>query len=138
MTAPASAYRPREPQEPSTPQLFGQALENAISLLKDEVALAKAELKQTARDATKGAGMFGGAGVAALYGGGALVAAAIAGLAVVMPVWLSALIIGAVLLTVAAALAVVGKKKMSQASPAVDRTQANVKRDIKAVKGASS
>ena len=52
--------------------------------------LAQAELTEKGRHAGKGAGMFGGAGLVALYGVGALVAAAILGLATVIEPWIAA------------------------------------------------
>jgi Putative Actinobacterial Holin-X, holin superfamily III len=63
--------------------------------------------------------MFGGAGVVALYGVGALTAAAILGLAVVLDAWLAALLVGIGYLAVAGVLALTGKKKVEQATPPV-------------------
>ena len=60
--------------------------------------LAQAELAEKGRHAGKGAGMFGGAGLVALYGVGALVTAAILGLATVLEPWIAAAAIGVVLL----------------------------------------
>jgi membrane protein len=53
------------------------------TLIRQEMRLAQAELAEKGRHAGKGAGMFGGAGLVALYGVGALIAAAILGLATV-------------------------------------------------------
>ncbi|MFN3866218.1 MAG: phage holin family protein [Demequina sp.] len=128
--------RPSDPQHMSTPQLMSRALEDLTSLVRDEMALAKTELQDAARSATVGAGMFGAAGVMALYGVGALVAAAIAGLAVVLPLWLAALIVAIVLFAVAGVAVLMGKKKVKAAKPPIDTATTNVKRDIDTVKGA--
>ena len=61
--------------------------------------------------------MFGGAGLVALYGVGALVAAAIIGIGTVLEPWIAAAIVGAVLLAVAGILALTGKKQVEQAGP---------------------
>lgn len=49
-------------------QIASDLLDSASTLIQQEVALAKAELSQTVTRTGKGAGMLGGAGVAALFG----------------------------------------------------------------------
>lgn len=122
----------------STPQLISRAIEDVSTLVHDEIALAKAEIQQSVKSAAVGAGMFSAAGVLALYGGGALVAAAIAGLATVVPIWVSALIIAVALFAIAAVAVLVGKKKVGEATPPLDATKTNVQRDVETVKGAHS
>ena len=98
--------------------------EQTSTLVRTEVQLAKAEIQETVKDVGKGAGLFGGAGLTALYGVGALIATAILGLATVVDAWLAALIVTVVLFAVAAVLALAGKKKVSQAPPPVGGDQA--------------
>jgi uncharacterized protein YneF (UPF0154 family) len=82
-----------------------------------------------------GAGLFGGAGVIALFGVGALVACAILALDLVLSVWLAALIVGVALLVDAGIAALLGKKQVSKALPAKPaETIDNVKADLAAVK----
>jgi hypothetical protein len=70
-----------------------------------------------------------------VYGGGALVAAAVLGVAEAMPAWLAALIVALVLLLVAGVLAVVGKRKVASAGPPVpEQALRGVKQDVKTVK----
>lgn len=126
----------RRTEEMSTPQLISQAMENVTSLVQDEMALAKTEIQQTVRDAGIGAGMFGAAGVLALYGLGALVATLILALSLLVDAWLAGLIVTVVLFAIAAVVALMGKKKVDAATPPVEKTKANVQRDIKTVKGA--
>ena len=118
----------------STPQLLSKAVNDAADLLRGEITLAKAEIQQSVDDAKASAGMFGVAGVMAAYGGIALVGAAVAGLAVVVDVWLAALIVAVVLFIVAGVAAAVGKKKADNVSPPLDRSKVNVQRDIETVK----
>jgi len=55
-------------------------------------------------------------------------------LAYVMPAWLAAVIVGVVLLGVAGVLALVGKKQVSQATPAMPEDAVrNVKADVATV-----
>jgi hypothetical protein len=87
------------------------------TLIRQEMRLAQAELTEKGRHASKGAGMFGGAGLVALYGVGALIAAAILGLATVLEPWIAAAAVGAGLLLVAAILVLKGKKELEEAGP---------------------
>ncbi|WP_405111047.1 phage holin family protein [Micromonospora sp. NBC_01405] len=105
--------------EPSTAELVQRATEQVSRLVRDELALARAELTQKGKHAGIGIGLFGGGGALALYGLGALVAAVILLLALVMPAWLGALIVAVALFLLAGILALVGKKQVSQAVPPV-------------------
>ena len=121
----------------TTGQLVSRLSTELSALVRSELQLAKVEMLGKAKRAGVGAGLFGGAGVIALYGGGALVAAAILALALVMDAWLAALIVGVVLLAVAGVVAMLGKKQVDQATPAAPtHTVENVKQDVQAVKEA--
>lgn len=122
--------------ELSTPQLMSRLSHQTSELVSAEVRLAKAELQESIKHAGLGVGMFGAAGVLGLYAGGALVAAAVLGLAVVLPAWLAALAVGAALLLVVGILALTGKKQVQQAPPPLQESAASVQADVAAVKGA--
>jgi hypothetical protein len=122
-------------EELSTGQLVSRAVEQISTLVKDELALAQAEMTRKAKRAGLGAGLLGGAGLIALYGMGCLVAAAILGLAVVVDAWLAAVIVGVVLLVVAGVLGLIGKKDVSEAVPAKpEEAVAGIKTDVDVVK----
>ncbi|HTJ37671.1 MAG TPA: phage holin family protein [Dactylosporangium sp.] len=136
---PAAAPRVQNPitspappvSERSTAELVRLAAEQISTLVRDELKLAQIELTQKGKRAGVGVGMFGGAGVVALYGVGALLAAAIIGLATVVPAWLSALIVGVVLLAVAGLLALLGRGQVRKAVPPLPQeTVAGVRADI--------
>jgi len=119
----------------STGDLVRQAAEQITRLVRDELALAKAEMTDKGRRAGVGAGLLGGGGAIALYGVAALIAAVILGLAEAMPAWLAALIVGVLLLGAAAVLALVGRARVKQALPAVpEETVRSVRADIDEVK----
>jgi Putative Actinobacterial Holin-X, holin superfamily III len=108
------------------------------TLIRQEMRLAQAELAEKGRHAGKGAGMFGGAGLVALYGVGALIAAAILGLATVLEPWIAAAAVGVVLLLVAGILALTGKKELEEAGPPKpERALDSVQRDIETVKASA-
>jgi hypothetical protein len=123
--------------EPSTAELVQHATEQLSRLVRDELALARAELMGTARHAGLGIGLLGTGGLLALYGLGALVLAAVLGLAVVLPGWLAALIVGGALLVLAMLTAVAGVGQARQAVPPVpERLAGSVRADIDTVTNA--
>ncbi|NBE84309.1 phage holin family protein [Micromonospora rubida] len=127
----------RTGSEPSTAELVQRATEQVSRLVRDELALARAELTQKGKHAGIGIGLFGGGGALALYGLGALVAAVILLLALVMPAWLGALIVAVALFLVAGILALIGKKQVSQAVPPVPvATVRSVRADVDTVTAA--
>jgi hypothetical protein len=125
----------RTEQDKPLGELVQDLSRQTSTLIRQEMRLAQAELAEKGRHAGKGAGMFGGAGLVALYGVGALITAAILGLATVLEPWIAAAAIGAGLLVVAGILALTGKKELEEAGPpkpeqAID----SVQRDIETVK----
>jgi hypothetical protein len=104
-----------------TGELVRQASQQASELVRAELRLAMAEMKGKARQTGKGAGLLGGAGLVALYGAAAGLAAVIAALALVLPVWAAALIVAGVLLIVAAVLGMLGRTRVGRGVPPVPR-----------------
>ena len=104
-------------------------------LVRDEIQLAQTEISAKVKTAGVGVGAFGAAGVLALYGLALFIAAAVLGLALVLPAWLAALIVGVVVLAIAGIAALIGKRKVNEAAPAVpERTVASVKEDVAEIK----
>ena len=124
-----------DPRELPTGELVSQLSEQTSRLVRDELQLALAELKQKGKQAGIGAGLTGAAGSVALYGLGALVIAVIAALALVLPVWAAALIVGAALLGLAGVLALAGMRQVKRATPPMpEQAIASTKRDVETVK----
>lgn len=118
-------------QTPATAELVRQLSEQTARLAHQEVELAKAELTAKGKRAGIGAGMFGAAGVFGLYAAGALVAAAVLGLAHAVSAWLSALIVGIVLGAIAGALALQGRVTVARATPPIpEQATESVKEDV--------
>jgi membrane protein len=123
----------------SVAELVQQLSQQTAGLVRQEMRLATVELQQKGKKAGIGAGMFGGAGVVALYGVGALIAAAILGIATFLEPWIAAVIVGVVLLAVAGILALTGKKQVEQAGPPVpEQAMESAKRDVDEVKRAKA
>lgn len=141
----ASPYVPpaagTSPEDASIGDLIGNITDDFSTLVRQEMELAKAEISQTVSKAGKGAGMFGGAGLAGYFTLLFLSLAlwwalgAMIGDGDAQPAlgW-SALIVAAIWAVVAAVLAVTGRKEIKQAE-GLPRTQDTVKKIPDAVKG---
>jgi hypothetical protein len=118
-------------RERSLPELLRQLSQEITQLLKQEIELAKAEVGEKGRQAGKGAGLLGSAGVIGLGAVGALTACFILALDAVMPAWLAALIVAVVYGVVAAILAMQGRNRIRQATPPVpEQTVETLKEDV--------
>jgi uncharacterized membrane protein YqjE len=138
MAAPDSP-RPAIGEDPTLGALVHDMTQQMSTLVRDEMRLAQAEMTQKGKAAGLGIGLFGGAGLVALYGVGTLIATVILVLALAVPAWVSALIVTVVLFAVAGVLALVGKKNVSQATPAKpEQAIAGLKEDIATAKGERS
>jgi uncharacterized membrane protein YqjE len=130
-----SQVRTEELSERSVGDLVQQLSQQTATLVRQEMRLAQVEVQEKGKRAGIGAGMFGGAGLVALYGVGAVVAAVIMLVATAIEPWISALIVGVVLLAVAGILALLGRKQVEQATPAKpERAVESVQDDVEHVK----
>ena len=111
--------------------LVKDATQQAQTLVRQEIELAKAELGEKGKKAGIGAGMFGGAGLFGLFAFGAFTAAFIGAVDLAVPFWAAALIVAAVYGAIAGVLALTGKNKVQEATPPVpEETVDNVKEDV--------
>ncbi|MCU7724764.1 phage holin family protein [Actinoplanes sp. KI2] len=117
--------------EQSTAELVQTASEQISRLVKDEIALAKAELAEKGKHAGIGIGLFSGAGVFVFYGVGATIATLIIVFDLFLPLWLAALIWTVVLFLTAGILALFGKNQVSKVGPPEpEATIESVKLDV--------
>ncbi|KFU77082.1 Uncharacterized membrane protein YqjE [Amycolatopsis lurida] len=121
--------------EKSVGELVSDLSDEVKHLVRDEMRLAVFELQRKGKKMGFGAGLFGAAGVFALFGLATLIAAVVLALALVMPAWLAAVVTGAALLLIAGLSAIVGKKEVSSATPPVpEEAIAGVREDVDTVK----
>lgn len=104
-------------------------------LVRDEIQLAKAELVPAAKNAGIGAGLFGAAGYFAICALSVLYFAAAFALAQVVDTWLAFLIVGVVLLLIAAVLGLVGFLLVKRVK-APEKTIANANATVAELKAA--
>jgi membrane protein len=123
------------PRDQSIGELVKSLSEQTSQLVRDEMRLAAAELKQKGKRAGVGAGLFGGAAVLSLYAGGALVTCLIVALAQAMDLWAAALIVCGGLLALAGIAGLLGKRQVAQAAPvAPEQAVEGLRRDVATVK----
>ncbi|WP_067862775.1 phage holin family protein [Nocardia shimofusensis] len=126
------------PGDRSMSELVEDATAQVSRLVRDEMRLARAEIAEKAGGIAKGTGVAGAGAVLALYGGVALTAAAVFALALVLPEWASALIVGVALLAVGGVLALIGKNKVTRAAPPLPtEAQEGVREDLAAIREGS-
>ena len=112
-------------------ELLKQLSEETTTLVRKELDLAKAEMTEKAKEAGKGAGMFGAAGILGFLALGALTAFFIMLLDGVVPNWAAALIVAAVYAAIAGVLALTGKKNVKEATPPKpEQTVETIKEDV--------
>jgi hypothetical protein len=127
----------RTNEDRSVGELVNQLSQQTSTLVRQELRLAQTELQEKGKRVGIGAGMFGGAGLAALYGVGALVAAAIIGIGTLLEPWIAAVIVGVVLLAVAGVLALSGRKQVERGTPPLpEQAIESAKRDVDEIKAA--
>jgi hypothetical protein len=128
----------RDLADASVGQLVGLAAQDLSTLMRQEIALAKAEMKREAIKAGRAYGMFGGAGFAGYM---VLLFASIAawwGLATVVPNGWAALIVTAVWAVIGAVLYQAGRRRMREVHPLPQRTTETLKELPETLKGAVS
>jgi uncharacterized membrane protein YqjE len=118
-------------RDDSIGDLLKQLSQDTSTLVRQEMALARAELTEQGKRAGTGAGMLGGAGVAGLLTLGALTATVIGVLDTAMAFWLAALIVTVVWAAIAGVLALQGRNKIKEAGPPAPQTVETVKEDVR-------
>ena len=123
-----------EPEETSIGELIGNISDDLSRLFRQEVELAKSEVKQEAAKAGKAAGMLGGAGFAGYLAVVLLSFAAVFGLANVMNAGWAALIVAVIWAVIGGVLYTTGRKQLQTVDPVPHRTMDTLKEDAQWLK----
>ncbi|ONI80850.1 hypothetical protein ALI22I_43860 [Saccharothrix sp. ALI-22-I] len=110
-------------------QLLGELTEDLSRLMRQELELAKAEIRQEATKAGKAAGMLGGAGFAGYMTAVLLSLALMFGLGSLMALGWAALIVAALWAVVGFVLFSIGRARLRKVSPKPERTIETLKED---------
>jgi len=115
--------------ERSVSEVLQDIFGNVQDIVRSEVRLARAEIKtEAAKTARAGKSLIAG-GVLGLYAGGLLLLAAVYGLSMIIAPWLAALVVGATVAVVAAALISVGRERLRLVKKP-EKTLRTVKEDV--------
>jgi hypothetical protein len=126
---------------PQTPertigQLVADATNDLSTIMRNEIALAKAELAEDAKTAGRSAGMFVGAAFIGLLGLIFLFHTIANVIAIWLPVWAGYAITTALLFAVAAVLVLIGRRSISTVKGKPERAIKNAQETIAQLKSA--
>jgi hypothetical protein len=116
-------------REPTLGELFSDLAGDLSTLVRQEIALARAETMETARAAARNSAMMGVGGALAYAGLIVLLIAIAYLLGEVMPLWLATLIVGVIAAAIGGALIMAGKNRMANLSVMPERTVESIKED---------
>jgi Putative Actinobacterial Holin-X, holin superfamily III len=120
---------PRIKAERSLATLLADVAGETVELVRQELALFKAELQQKLSRAGTGAALVGVGALIAYSGWLFLLLAAVFALTLVVPAWAAALIVGVLVVGIGGVLALVGKSRMRADALATGRTMQSLRED---------
>jgi len=121
---------------PSLVELVSELPGRVTDLVHAEIQLLKTEVIGKLKSLGIGAGLLLGAAIVLGFMFGVLLTAAILALSLVMPGWLAALLVAAVLLIVAAILALVGWRVLKRGIPPIPNESIHsLQRDVRTIRG---
>lgn len=117
-------------------RLIGDLPGYIVDLVKSELEQLKSEIVGKLKAAGIGIGLLVGASAFLFFALGVFTAAAILGLATVLPAWAAALIVGGALVVIAVILVLIGISLLKKGVPPTPETTIeSVKQDVNAIKG---
>ncbi len=99
-------------------------------IIRGEIALARTEAREKVKRVRGPVALLGGAAAAGLFAGACFLTACIAALALVMPVWLAALLLGILLALCAGAAFAMGRSKLGEVDLVPQQTVQTIREDI--------
>lgn len=135
----SGAGRAREPEqraaaERSPVEIIKDIVGNVQEIIRSEIRLARLEMTDKAKNASRAAIMIAAGAIFGLYAFGFLLVCIYKLLTYAIWPWVSALIIGFVLGTLAGGLLYAGRKRMKEVRPAPEQTVQSVKENVQWVK----
>jgi uncharacterized membrane protein YqjE len=111
-------------------ELLENIVDNIQGIIRSEVRLAKAEIREETSKASRAGAVLAAGAVLGLYGLGFLLLTGVYALEQVMAPWLSALIVGVVVALISAILLMSGRKLLKAVHPTPERTVQTVKENL--------
>ena len=110
---------------------------NARGIIRSEVQLAKAEIKEELRSAARVAAFYAAAGICAVFALGFILWAGVYGLLHLVPLWLAALIVGLAMAVIGGIAFYMAKKEVRRLSFKADQAIAAAKEKVRWAKNRS-
>ncbi len=118
-------------QGKSFAQVVRDALDHVQEIIRSEIRLAKTEFREEAGRAKQGAIYFGAGALCGVFAAGFLLLALVYLLALFIPAWIAALIVGALVGLVALFLVSLGRRYFRNFRIVPERTAATLKEDVR-------
>ncbi|GAA6527575.1 phage holin family protein [Intrasporangium sp. DVR] len=125
-------------QERTLGQLVASATQDMSTLVRGEIALAKAEVSGQLKKAGKGGGLLAGAAIIGFYSVYFIFTTLVEVLDIWLPRWAAYLIITVLMLLIAGILAMVGIRKMKTVEPTPKKAVAEAQQTVAALKAATA
>jgi hypothetical protein len=122
-----------EPGRESAANLVGRLVDDVTALVRNEIALGRAELRESLLSARKALDALALGAALWLAGALALVAAAILALSKSLEPWLAATIVGAALALIGYLVMRAARKKLAPSALKPERTREAIRRDVQVV-----
>jgi len=121
-------YMPAEDR--SFSDVFQDILHNVQDIVRSEVRLAKTEIREEVGEAKSSAVLVGGGALTAVFALLFFLLTVVYALALVMPSWAAALIVGAAVALIATLMLTTGMRRFKQVHPTPERTVETIKENI--------
>lgn len=115
-------------------EVVGDLVGNAQEVVRGEIRLAKAEIKEEATSAARASAMLAAGVIFGLYAFGMLLFTIVWALDNFLELWLSALIVTAVMAVIASVLVAIGRSRLKQVQPKPDETINSMKENVEWIK----
>lgn len=122
--------RSHQSDDRSVGEITSDLFTHTQELVRSEIRLAKFEVREEAKTAARGAAVLVAGAILALYAFGMLLFTAVWALSTALDLWLSALIVAAVVGVAAAALIAIGRSRLQQVEPKPDQTAESMKENV--------
>ena len=118
------------PVDRSLSEVFQDIVRNVQEIVRSEVRLAKTEILEEVAKAKSGTLMLGAGVIAALFATAFLLLMAVYALALVVPNWAAAFIVGGLLAAVASVMVAAGMRQLNAVRPTPARTVETIKENV--------
>lgn len=123
-----------QPEGRSWKEIVADIIRDIESIFRNEIRLAGVELKTKFKKSAKAGGLLAAAGLLGFFAMACFVMTTIIVLSIILPLWLSSLLVGVLLAVVAGGAYLLGRTALEEIDPVPQRTVETLKDDVEWVK----